>query len=202
MNTVKGVRAIERSSGKEIFAIYAANSSGNMRLNVNGKFYSDRQFSKLFDSIQKNPQQNIANVLKGKKVLFLENDNGLYNGLEAFEAILKQNKIKYKCLFEVSEMPLEKIIKAIGSFDAIIFQTQWVYPVSKKLYEYMAALQEKKIVIECFINEPTWYYKPDVVHDVYIYAYQDLQELWEGNGHKFYKLSETAYWDYINKFDK
>jgi hypothetical protein len=199
---VKGMKAIEISSGREVFAVYAANRLGNMRLNVEGKFYSDKQFSKLFDLVQKTPRQNIVNVLRGKKVLFIENDNGLYHGLDAFEAILKANKIKYKCLFEVDKMPIDKIIKNILTHDAIVFQTRWVEAVSHKLRDYMFGLQEKKIVIECFIHEPSWYYKPDVVHDVYIHLFDELDNDDGNSGHRFYKLSETAYWEYINEFDK
>ena len=150
------------------------------------------------------PRKNIAKLLKGKKVLFLENDNGLYNGLNEFEQVLKDNKIEYKCLFDLSEQPFDTVIDAIKEYDAIVFQTQWVYDVSKKLKEYMFASTDKKIVIECVIDEPTWYYKPKSAHDVYFvkcpmydFEAEAGDEFWE-----FKKLSNKPYWDYKNKFDK
>lgn len=147
----------------------------------------------------KTPQENIVLVLNGKKVLFLENDNGLYHGLDNLEDILKQNSIEYTCLYEVSTLPMEQITKAIAEHDAIVFQTQWVYEVSKKLLQYMTALKEKKIVIECYVGtDPTWFYKPDVVHDVYVLSASDLDWTW-----RFVKLHKTKpYWDFKNKFDK
>lgn len=150
----------------------------------------------------KTPEQNVIKTLTGKKVLFLENDNSLGNGLNEFENILKRGNIQYKILFSLSEMEVEDIIKEILSHDAIIFQTQWVYPISRKLSEYMFSLKEKKIVIECYISEPTWYYKPKAVHDVYIYHVMTLWGEAEKDTEAFYKLSEKPYWDYKNKFNK
>ena len=195
------MKVIHRETGLSHYAVYATNRSGNLRYNVDGVFYSDKKFDATFRPEIQTPRQNIIDTLKGKKVLFIENDNGLYNGLDAFEIILKNSKIKYKCLFEADQIPIEKIIKNILTHDAIVFQTRWVYPVSHKLRDYMFGLQEKKIVIECFIHEPSWYYKPDVVHDVYIYSYDKLDNDDGNSGHRFYKLSDAPYWDYKNQFD-
>lgn len=149
----------------------------------------------------KTPEQNVVDTLKGKRVLFIENDNGLYNGLEVFEDILKRNGIEYTVIFDASEVPVDQIIDAIHSHDAIVFMTQWVYPVAKKLHGYISALKDKKIVVEVYLGEPTWYYKPDVVHDVYIYSCMSMDEFDKSN-EKFYMLSRKAYWDYKNKFNK
>lgn len=45
-NTIQKV--IEKQSGKIFNADYAPNRLGNMRMWVSGKFYSDKQFNKLF----------------------------------------------------------------------------------------------------------------------------------------------------------
>ena len=47
------MKVIEKLTGKEFNASYGANSKGNMRIWVEGKFYSDRQFAKKFEIIKK-----------------------------------------------------------------------------------------------------------------------------------------------------
>lgn len=154
----------------------------------------------------KTPEQNIKKVLAGKKVLFLENDNGLsdYGGQTEFEDILKKNGIEYTLMLGLSDnYTMEEIVKAIHSHDCIVFMTQWVYEIAQKLRDFMFSLQEKKIVIEVYINEPSWYYKPkDAVHDVYIYTCQVIWDEADKETESFYKLTDKPYWDYKNKFDK
>jgi hypothetical protein len=143
-------------------------------------------------------EQNIVKTLQGKTLLFVENDNGLYHGLDRFKHLLKRNGIEYKILFEVGKKPLDKVLKAIQKHDGIIFQTQWVYEVSTKLKEYMFSLKDPKIVIEVPVGDPTWYFKPaGVPHDVYIFKTDEMSKEDE-----FYKLREDkAYWNYENGFD-
>ncbi len=150
----------------------------------------------------KTPSENIAASLKGKRMLFLENDISLGNGLQEFESILKSANIDYTILFDLSDKPIEEIVKAINEHDGIVFMTQWVYDVSNKLKEYMFSLDKKKIIVEAYINEPTWYYKPKTIHDVYIYTCMVYFGKPQKETEKFYKLSSKAYWDYKNKFDK
>jgi|SRR6185312_1863483 len=47
---VKCMNVVDKKTGEEFFAVYAANRLGNLRFNVNGKFYSDREFNKKFES--------------------------------------------------------------------------------------------------------------------------------------------------------
>lgn len=152
----------------------------------------------------KSPTQNVIDTLKGKKVLFLENDNELANGLDEFERILKGAEINYTVLFELSELPLQSITAAINRHDAIVFQTRWVYDIAKKLFEYVKGLPEKKIVVECYINEPTWYYKQQhgSKHDVYIYSCHVHCGEADKETETFYKLTNKAYWDYKNGFNR
>ena len=42
------MKVIEKATGAEKDAIYAANSLGNMRMNVDGKFYTDKKFNEKF----------------------------------------------------------------------------------------------------------------------------------------------------------
>lgn len=143
------------------------------------------------------PKQNVVNVLSGKKVLFIENDSSLENGLEYLEMVIKDNDIEYKKIFKASLKPLATIIDNINEYDAIVFMTQWLTETSKILTEYVRSLQTKKTVIQVYINEPTWYYASQhgSIHDVYIYQNMD------GKYENFYKLTDKAYWDYENKFD-
>jgi len=148
------------------------------------------------------PTQNIFKTLNGKRVIFLENSNGLYHGLDVFENILKERGIKYKILLNLSQLPIDRVLKDINNTDVIVFQTQWVYPISNKLFEYISSLKKKKIIVEVPVgNHPTWDYKPKgIIHDVYWYRYLD-----EGDDRKkegFYKLSRKPYWNYKNQFDK
>lgn len=149
------------------------------------------------------PAQNIEKTLKGKKILFLENDNVLANGLDEFERILQNAGIDYTVMFSLSETPIEEILKAINECDVIVFQTQWVYEISKKLFEYVSKLPDKKIVVEVYLREPSWYYASQhgTHHDVYIYTcLTSYGEAWKET-EKFFKLTEKPYWDYENKFD-
>lgn len=153
----------------------------------------------------KKPTENIIETLAEKKVLFLENSEGLYHGLDVFEELLIKHNIEYKCLFSVSEIHFDSIIAAIKECDAIVFQTTWTYDISRAITEHLVKSQDKKTVIECYISEPSWYYKPDAIHDVYIcnpprrsFKKDPVKEAdWE-----FYKLSGSAYWNYENEFDK
>lgn len=147
----------------------------------------------------KTAKENIIENLKGKRVLFLEGDNGLYHGLEQIEQVLKEAAIEYKALYNVRQLPIREIIESINEYDAIIFQTQWVYEISEEIKKFAFGMTTKKIFIECYISEPSWYYKPDVIHDVYIFK-GTLRYL--DDEMKFYKLSEEPYWDYKNKFNK
>lgn len=45
------MKVIEIQTGLHKTAIYGINSKGNKRFNVDGKFYSDKQFDKLFKKI-------------------------------------------------------------------------------------------------------------------------------------------------------
>lgn len=150
------------------------------------------------------PEDNVIATLKGKKVLFLENDNSLEHGLDEFENILKRAGIEYTVLFELDEKPIEDIIKAINEHDAIVFMTQWVYEIAQKLFDYIKSLPEVKTIVEVYIDEPTWYYKKQhgSKHDVFIYSCQVHWGEPDKESESFHKLTNKAYWDYKNDFDK
>jgi len=155
----------------------------------------------------KTPAQNFLSVVSGKNVLFLENDSGLYDDLANIEIFLKLNKVKYTVLCDIGDIQFEDITKAIELADVIIFQTQWVMNISMEIRDYMFTLKAKKIVIEAYINDPTWYYKPRSIHDVYILMpnstlfmgqYEDDPTIYW----KFYKLRpKKPFWTYKNNFD-
>lgn len=150
------------------------------------------------------PEQNIAETFKDKKVLFLENDCVLENGLDEFERILRRTGIEYRVMFDLSEQPLVDITNAISECDVIVFMTQWVYDISKTLFKYVSELEHKKSIVEVYISEPTWYYASQhgTHHDVYIYSCNVHWGEADKDTEKFYKLTEEPYWDYKNNFDK
>ena len=148
----------------------------------------------------KTTKENIINTLMGKKVLFLENDNYLDNGLETLESVLKDAGIQYTVLFNLSKLPIQQVLDEINTHDCIVFQTQWVTSISHKLLEFVQSLPEKKVVIEVYINEPTWFYHMELFghHEVFIYK-QDKHHLLPAC---FYKLTNIPFWNYKNKFDE
>lgn len=50
------MKVIEKSTGIVYYATYSRNRLGNLRMWVNGRFYSDREFDRKF-SIVKSAQQ-------------------------------------------------------------------------------------------------------------------------------------------------
>ena len=94
----------------------------------------------------KSPEENVKSLLTGKKVLFLENDNSLQDGVDCFHKIIEKHKILNTVLFDLSDVPLEEIAKQINAHDAIVFQTTWLTENSKKIYEYISQLPQKLIV--------------------------------------------------------
>jgi hypothetical protein len=52
-NPVKAIQVIEKKTGVVKTAIYAANRMGNLRMAVDGKFYSDKDFMSKFKSNEK-----------------------------------------------------------------------------------------------------------------------------------------------------
>lgn len=147
--------------------------------------------------------ENIVKTLIGKKVLFLENGTGLEECSEEFQKLLNANSIENKVLEDIAEMDFKIVLDEITKADAIAFETQWVYEISKKLHDYLLKSKDKKAVIECYVNEPTWSRKPKSVHDVFIFTCDPVSiELGGGTPYEFYKLSNKGFWDYKNKFDK
>lgn len=49
---MKTLYVINKTTGERTTAQYAPNSRGNLRMWVNGKFYSDKQFNKLFNIVK------------------------------------------------------------------------------------------------------------------------------------------------------
>jgi hypothetical protein len=110
-------------------------------------------------------------LFEGRNVLFLENDNGLHNAVGNLEIWLMENKIKYNALYSVGDLSLEYIKGQIDYADIIAFETTWTYEISRKIEEYLTKSKDKKIIVECYISEPSWWRKPKgVVHDMYALA--------------------------------
>jgi len=48
MNHLKTMKVIHKKTGKMVNATYAHNRLGNLRMWVEGKFYDDKKFDKIF----------------------------------------------------------------------------------------------------------------------------------------------------------
>lgn len=124
--------------------------------------YAVKEF-KLNDTHKK-----MLKVFSGRRVLFLENDYTMHDSVGNFWLWCRENKIEHNCLYNVGKLPVDYILEQLDWFDVIAFQTQWVSEKSHLLKEAISKLKDKKIVVECYISQPTWFYKPKVVHDVYV----------------------------------
>lgn len=156
----------------------------------------------------KTAAENLLDVVTGKQVLFLENDDGLCLDLNHIETYLQVNKVDTIALCNLSEVSFDKILEAINNADVIIFQTTWVTEMSTKLSDYIYQLKDKKHIIEVYIDKPTWYYKPRrIPHDVYVmqangWMFDPMYEDDPVGYWKFYKLRlHKPFWEYKNKFD-
>ena len=69
---------------------------------------------KLEEIKHNNIHNEILKVFSGKRVLFLENDFGLYHADGNLEIWLIENKIQYNVLFNVRELNIEYIKKQLG----------------------------------------------------------------------------------------
>lgn len=144
---------------------------------------------------------NIKNTLKGRKILFIENSNSLSDDIERFSDILSELDLPHTVLYNINDLDRAIVLSSIVKNEVIVFQTTWVYPISKELKEFIASLKDKKIIVEAYIHEPTWFYASQhgTHHDVYIFS----SPCKAADEHEtFYKLTEKPYWDYENGFDK
>lgn len=125
--------------------------------------------------------KSMLKLFSGKDILFLENDNRLHGPVGNLEIWLIENKIKYNSLFNVSDLSMEYIKGQIAYADIIAFETTWTYEVSKNIEKFLTLSKDKKIIVECYICDPSWYYKPKgVVHDMYVLdSYGDEMDNWE-----------------------
>lgn len=128
----------------------------------------------MFDNLEEIKENKVhksmLKVLDGKRVLFLENDYGLFDTAGNFEKWLRENKVQYNALFNLSELDNLKYIKdMINYFDVIAFETTWTYEISQQIKAHVAQMKTKKIIVECYTSKPTWSFQPKgVIHDVYV----------------------------------
>ena len=138
--------------------------------------------------------KEMLKTFSGKDILFLENDNQLHGPVGNFEFWLIENKIKYNALYSVNDLSLEYIKGQIDYADVIAFETTWTYEVSRNIETFLTASKSKKIIVECYTNEPSWWVKPKgVVHDMYaLNSYGDDMDEFE---FKKLRLKKATYED-------
>lgn len=156
----------------------------------------------------KTASENLLGVIKGKSILFLENQADLSIDLEHIETFLKLNQLEYKALNDLPKLDFEVITEAIRASEVIIFQTTWTKEIVSRLHKFLLELKEPKHIIEVYIDKPHWFYKPDAVHEVYIMRTnsQEFMSMYENDptpNWQFFKLHSTIpIWKFKNKFDK
>jgi hypothetical protein len=116
-------------------------------------------------------KKELLKLFKNKSIVFLENGTSLDDLGINLSSFLKDNNIKFDCIFEVEKLGLQEVLKRCRSVELIIFHTTWVYPVSKQLKEAFMSIKNKefkKSFVELYVHEPTFYSKPKTIHDMYI----------------------------------
>ncbi len=141
-------------------------------------------------------EKTLIKVLKDKKILFLENDSVLDDSVGNLSKWILKTKIPNSGLlafYELEKSSYEYILRAIDEHDIIIFETTWATDISKKLKQYILSKKEdKKIIIECYVNEPSFVRKPQMIHDLYVLDSYDLDvDSWKLNKLRVNK----AYWE-------
>lgn len=132
----------------------------------------------------------ILEVCRGKRIAFLENGTSLDDECSALAKLFVEAKIKFDCIFDIEKKGFVDVLTQCRNVDVIIYQTTWLYPVSKELKKAFMSIKEiefKKSFIEIYVNEPTFDSKPEkIIHDMYILNNYRLEiEKWE-----FHKLRE------------
>lgn len=126
-------------------------------------------------------QKELLSICQKQRVLFLENDFTLNHAVGNFFKWCIDNKIEYNALFNLQKLSTDYVLEQVQWFDVIAFQTQWVDDNARELKTKIASMKESKKIIECYIHEPTWFYKPNgVVHDVFVLdCYKKAIEDWK-----------------------
>ena len=156
----------------------------------------------------KTASENLLGVVRGKFILFLENDADLSIDLEHIELFLKENKLDYKALNDLPNLDFEAIAEAIKASQVIIFQSTWTAAIVSKLNEFFIGLKDPKDIIEVYTDRPHWFYKPDTAHEVYIMRTNSylFDPMFESDPLPYWELHKLhpsiPIWKFKNKFDK
>jgi len=116
--------------------------------------------------------EDMLKVFGGKHILFLERDCSLSSVVRAFEKWLIENKIHYNVLYDVGNLSLSYIEDQLryGPWNFIAFQSTWTTDVTQKMYTAFKNMEMQYSIVECYINEPHFYYTPKSIanHVVYV----------------------------------
>ena len=121
--------------------------------------------------MKKNVKEFLIKEMKGKEILFIEGDTFLTHSVEKLANFFIENKIGYNTILNAGEMSLKGIQEMVDNYDVIIWESQYVTETadnimgllfSDKLTRWQAqGANVPKILIECAIRDPLYYYKPD-----------------------------------------
>jgi len=149
-----------------------------------------------------NVQDFLIKELKGKEILFIEGDIFLTNSVEKLANFFIENQIGYNTILNAGEMSLKGIQEMVNNYDVIIWESQYVTETadnimgllfSDKLTRWEAqGANVPKILIECAIGDPLYYYKPDTKKRFW---YMTSISRSSGREWKLYEIEkEKPYW--------
>ncbi len=130
-----------------------------------------------------NIEHKLIKLFKGKKIVFLENDNVLPDLAENLASFFKLNNIEYQCILEASKKGIFDLLFELDSYDIIVYHTTWITEFShtlKQHYLQNTTKDLKKTFVELIVDEPIYYTKPKTIHYLYfINTYDEDMNNWE-----------------------
>ena len=114
-----------------------------------------------------NVKNKLIELLKNRKILFIEGDNDLYNTVGGLADFLVENKIKYNTILNAGQVNLKGIQELVNFHNVIIWESQYCSETSDNIMKLLfndkytkAEGVHTKILLECYIKDPICWYKP------------------------------------------
>jgi hypothetical protein len=115
---------------------------------------------------------DFLNIVNNKKVAFLENGDCLDENAQKLSEYMSINNVPFSCIFDVESRGLRSVLSECRDKEVLIYETTWVYPVSRELRDAFMSIQNKefkKVFIELYNFKPSFSRKPEkIIHDLYI----------------------------------
>ena len=129
--------------------------------------------------------KKLDKLVGNRDVLFIERDNILTDSVGKFYEWCVQAKKYVTPLCRLNDLSFDYICESVRWADVIVFMTQGDAEITEPLMKFLASLNrngEQKIIIECYINEPTFLYLPKELEHHTFYqldSYDEYVANWE-----------------------